>query len=72
MKKLKLIIGGTLFLTCVSITALKVNPTFGSGTIEELYLTNTEALAQGEGLEGGCAGSGDMLCGSRSTRVRID
>lgn len=62
IKKAKKPIVGVLLVAFVIAVVVNVNLTHTEATNDELILRNVEALAQGEGGEWECAGSGDILC----------
>ncbi len=72
MKKLNILAGIVFFVACSAIMAIKVNLTFDNHQGEGLLLTNTEVLAQGESDANSCFGSGDITCGNKSYRVRLN
>ncbi len=72
MKKLKFWMAGVLFASLVGAIAVNINLNYSAATDNsDFSLTNVEALAQGETGEGDCAGSGSLVCGDKSYKVRI-
>ncbi len=71
MKKLKLLITGLLFASLVAVMVVRVNLKHSATKGQDIALSNMEALAQGESEEGDCMGSGNLVCGSGSYKVRV-
>ncbi len=64
VKKLKFWIGAMCCSICMLTGILHLNLTNSDIVDNVLVLHNAEALAQGEGGDGGCYGPGSVVCGS--------
>ncbi len=72
MKKLKFWLAGALFAALAVAMAVNINLEYSTTTdSKDFILNNVEALAQGEGIDEECLGSGSIVCGGGLYKARI-
>ncbi len=72
MKRLRFFGVGILVVLLVAVMAMNINLKHNAtADSQDLILNNIEALAQGEGAEQDCAGSGSLVCGDKLFKVRV-